>query len=281
VKYSHDREYLIKKYGHLRPGTYDLDEPAYWEKPDFFFQEKPIVNNHEHFSFTDEEIKNIELFIQNIQLDITYQEFIDFIKFGIFQRENIKFQFTKNISSALDLIISYCQKELGIDRSSCNYLDITDLKELANEKYDKRQILNKIISRKKEHKLISSINLPSIINHESNFWFFEELSSSGNFITLEKISANKVLLDCSIDYDKINLENKIILIENSDPGFDWIFSHSIKGLVTKYGGANSHMAIRCAELSIPACIGIGKIKFDSLFSELIYLDCKNKKVENA
>ena len=33
------------------------------------------------------------------------------------------------------------------------------------------------------------------------------------------------------------------------------FSHNIRGLVTKYGGANSHMAIRCLELSIP--IGVG------------------------
>ena len=29
----------------------------------------------------------------------------------------------------------------------------------------------------------------------------------------------------------------------------------IKGLITKYGGVNSHMAIRCAELSVPAAIG--------------------------
>ena len=278
---SHNLDYLIKKYGHLRPGTYDLDEPAYWEKADFFFQKNPTANNDENFSFTDEEIKGIESFIENIQLDISYQEFIDFIKFGVFQRENVKFQFTKNVSFALDLIITFCQKELGLDRSSCNFLDVKNLEELANAKYAKKQILDKVISRKKEYKLTSLINLPSIINHESDFWFFEEPFSSGNFITLEKISANKILLDCSIDYEKINLENKIIFIENSDPGFDWIFSHHIKGLVTKYGGANSHMAIRCAELSIPACIVIGKIKFDSLSSEIIYMDCKNKKIENA
>ena len=47
---------------------------------------------------------------------------------------------------------------------------------------------------------------------------------------------------------QINLKNKIILIENADPGYDWIFSHKIIGLVTKYGGANSHMTIRCSEL---------------------------------
>ena len=34
-----------------------------------------------------------------------------------------------------------------------------------------------------------------------------------------------------------------------------IYFFSIRGLVTKYGGANSHMAIRCLELSIPNVIG--------------------------
>ena len=51
--------------------------------------------------------------------------------------------------------------------------------------------------------------------------------------------------------------DKIVLIENADPGFDFLFSYKIKGLITKYGGANSHMAIRCMELGLPAIIGSG------------------------
>ena len=48
-----------------------------------------------------------------------------------------------------------------------------------------------------------------------------------------------------------DFSNKIIFIENADPGYDWLFGLGISGLVTKYGGANSHMAIRCAEFSLP------------------------------
>ena len=59
------------------------------------------------------------------------------------------------------------------------------------------------------------------------------------------------------------ISNKIIAIPNADPGFDWIFSHNIAGLISQFGGANSHMAIRCAELGIPAAIGIG----DKLYEE--------------
>ena len=70
------------------------------------------------------------------------------------------------------------------------------------------------------------------------------------------------------------------MIENADPGYDWLFGHNIKGLITKFGGANSHMTIRCNELEIPAAIGCG----DSLFSKLettkkLLLNCKNKIIK--
>ena len=70
------------------------------------------------------------------------------------------------------------------------------------------------------------------------------------------------------------LSGRIVLIENADPGYDWIFAHAIAGLVTKYGGANSHMAIRCAEFGIPAAIGCGEQRFDRLVkASRLRLDC--------
>ena len=54
------------------------------------------------------------------------------------------------------------------------------------------------------------------------------------------------------------------MIENADPGFDFLFSYKIDGLITKYGGSNSHMAIRCMELGLPALIGVG----DKIYNDL-------------
>ena len=69
------------------------------------------------------------------------------------------------------------------------------------------------------------------------------------------------------------------MIENADPGFDFIFSYNIKGLITKYGGPNSHMAIRCMELGIPAVIGLGEIKYKNLLeSHRIELNCSEQKI---
>ena len=76
-----------------------------------------------------------------------------------------------------------------------------------------------------------------------------------------------------------NIDGYIVLIKSADPGFDWIFSHDIRGLITMYGGANSHMAIRCAEFGLPAAIGCGKRLFETLIkAPVVELNCAARKV---
>ena len=70
------------------------------------------------------------------------------------------------------------------------------------------------------------------------------------------------------------------MIEGADPGYDWIFLHGISGLITKYGGANSHMSIRCSELGIAAAIGCGVEKYDELINfNFVEIDCISKSVK--
>jgi phosphoenolpyruvate-protein kinase (PTS system EI component) len=82
-----------------------------------------------------------------------------------------------------------------------------------------------------------------------------------------------------ISHDAPDIDGCIVLIESADPGFDWIFSHEILGLVTQYGGANSHMAIRCAEFGLPAAIGCGEQLFEALAkAPVIELNCAARKL---
>jgi phosphoenolpyruvate-protein kinase (PTS system EI component) len=73
---------------------------------------------------------------------------------------------------------------------------------------------------------------------------------------------------------------KIILISQADPGYDWLFGHHISGLVTMYGGANSHMAIRAAEFGLPAAIGVGEKLYKKLtHAKTVELDCGSRRIE--
>ena len=89
-------------------------------------------------------------------------------------------------------------------------------------------------------------------------------------MTKHRVVSDVICLD---DNQNQSIANKIVMIKSSDPGFDWIFTYKIAGLVTMYGGANSHMAIRCAEFNIPAAIGCGNSIYDQLVNENTIIDC--------
>ena len=96
---------------------------------------------------------------------------------------------------------------------------------------------------------------------KNDIYEFSENSNKPNFFGNTSVSAETTYLQ---NKSKINLKEKIVLINSADPGFDFIFNHNIKGLITEFGGANSHMSIRCSELNIAAAIGVGSNNFAKL-----------------
>ena len=275
---SHSIKDLVEKFGHLRPGTYDVNQYAYWENPDFYFArnkqltfEKEIKNKT--FIFKEKEIKGLQHVLDNLSVDIDISEFIIYFKRAIQERENIKFIFTKNLSFAIDLIIKYGVEELELKREDVGYFTFDDIIRLQKNQLNKKMIKNLIKFRKLEFAEKHLSKLPSFISDEKDFFGYEKEKSEANFITRLNVVADLLF----IKSNKHNfIKGKIVAITNADPGFDWIFSHDIAGLVTQYGGANSHMAIRCAELEIPAAIGIGDKNYENLREGCVMLDCQKE-----
>ena len=117
---------------------------------------------------------------------------------------------------------------------------------------------------------------PDVITNSKDFYYFHSLNSRENYITKKTKIGEIVVLNKFSDFKSVS--QKIVLIENADPGFDFLFSYNIEGLITKYGGSNSHMAIRCMELGLPAIIGVGEKIYNQLStSKKIFIDCNNKK----
>ena len=97
-----------------------------------------------------------------------------------------------------------------------------------------------------------------------NAMLFEGTNKKNGTEIHESIDFYGSYIQLDVNRNVKELDNKIVVIENADPGYDWIFGHKILGLVTKFGGINSHMTIRCSELSIPAVIGCGEQIYTSL-----------------
>ena len=126
-------------------------------------------------------------------------------------------------------------------------------------------------------KYYNYVKLPYLIVSNNDFFVSSILLSKPNFISYKNITGKTMFLDGKSK--NVFLKNRIAVIENADPGFDWIFSKGIKGLITKFGGVNSHMSIRCEELNMPAIIGFGEDNFRKLKdNSIINIDCKLQKI---
>ena len=150
---------------------------------------------------------------------------------------------------------------------------------MYNSNLDQKKIRfllkKEIIENKKSLDVLEQIKLPDLITKTDDINFFYLDNIKGNFITDKTIHGSIKYYKNTNIINKMN--NKIILIDNADPGYDFIFSYNIKGFISKYGGANSHMAIRCLELNIPAIIGIGEKNFLNIKeSNSLFIDCKQK-----
>jgi len=272
-----NKKILIKQYGHLRPSTYDITSLNYEEGFDSYFdnRSKNIVEKKIKFNgfINEKKISNLLKSYYNISLE----EFLKFSQNSIFWREKSKFIFTKGINEIFNNLI-LLGKEIKISRSDLQFLDIKNIlnyfSKLENQKL-KKTLEDEIKKNKRELKILKEIKLPDFIKSYLDIYSFYEAKTKINFITNKNCTGQVYEMK---NKTKIkNLDNLIICIENADPGYDFIFSHKIKGLITKFGGSNSHMAIRCLEKNIPACIGVGKIIYDSVkISKNIFIDANNK-----
>jgi len=166
---------------------------------------------------------------------------------------------------------------LGFNRKNISNLSLTEIFKNCDQtllKKSWKQWINKNLNKKLTNKYLA---LPPIIFSESDFEIIQHYVSKPNFITPNVVMANlKILTNV---HNATQIDKHIVLIENADPGYDWIFSANPVGLITKYGGIASHMAIRCAEVGLPAAIGCGEILYERLSnSEKIILDCQNQQI---
>ena len=275
-----NKKKFIEKYGHLRPNTYDITSLNYKEGYHIYFNKKSnFEKKNIVFKFSNQQKKIIKKYLIQKNLQISFNDLVKFIRSSIYYREYSKFIFTKCIDEIFKNLI-LLGKKYDIKRDDLAFLNIHQILELHDQldpinvfKNIKKQINQNKVSYKKNLQM----QLPEIITSWKDIYVYEKNLNIGNFITQKKIHNNIYELRKLTTLN--NIKNKIVLIESADPGYDFLFSKKIGGLITKFGGQNSHMSIRCSELSIPAAIGIGEKRFELLKQKnSITLDCQNKKI---
>ena len=199
----------------------------------------------------------------------------NFIKSAIEGREYAKFIFTQSLSDALQALqataVSY-----GLAPEDCAFLDYSCVQQLYASSADPATTLaESAAAGRRAHAISRQITLPPLLVRPADVWTFEVPPSEPNFITMGRAEGPLAFAADGRDH----LAGSIVMIPSADPGYDWIFSHDIRGFITMWGGANSHMAVRAAELGMPAVIGAGEALFQSwALASVLSVDCANRMV---
>lgn len=274
-------ELLIERYGHLRPNSYEITSSNYASNPSLYFRSKES-SVHSLEDVKDEvlatSLNAMDDSLRSLGLDISITKLLSFISRSISGREFAKFEFMKSVNAILE-VIELLGEDCGLDKSQSSFLHIDDFLRLQTDsmvRADLLQLGRRSAFNEKRWQVTSILQLPDVIFAPEDVEAFILEPWRANFVTNKRIVGRAVWLDEDQD---CNIDGAVIIIRAADPGYDWVFSHPIAGLITEFGGAASHMAIRAAEFGLPAAIGCGSLIMESLRgASSIELDCAHGKV---
>lgn len=260
---------FMRKYGHLRPGSYDILSPRYVDREGLFTDSSSAPaedQKDKNFVLRPEEKAHLDMLLAESGLSTTTPEgLLLYARRAIAGRELAKFIFSRNVSDVLEIVAQWGQ-ELGLPRTDMALADIRtvlDLTGCAVPESPKEYIERHIAWNRDLIAKSAGLKLGYLIRSERDVFIAPQHRAAPNYIGSGKAEGTVVRLYANSSCNE-DLAGKIVCIENADPGFDWIFTRNIAGLVTRFGGANSHMAIRCAEYGLPAAIGVGEQLFSSV-----------------
>jgi phosphohistidine swiveling domain-containing protein len=229
--------------------------------------------------------EEIQTLIDEEGFSFTASELTDFLVRAIPLRELAKFEFTRNISAALTLLRSGSAEQFALDPSELSALTLPELLEPVAQNRSpviERRLERAINYNRKTDRIQEYVQLPPVITDASDVRAFEVSSEQPNYVTNEAATAETVQVEQRSELDTEDLDGRIVLIPSADPGYDWIFGADIAGLVTKYGGVASHMAIRAAEFGLPAAIGCGTVLYDDIATAaVVELDCDDEQLREV
>lgn len=283
-------EDYVARYGHLRPGTYDITSPRYDADEERFLRPQVLAasqtdgaDSHDSGQSAEAWLRERPTFLAALaQMGLPDDpDMVEtFLHQAIEGREYAKFIFSRSLSDAIEALAEV-GAGLGLTRDDLADLSLDTLMGLRDTAVSKdaqlAQLRAEIASNAGIRGISQAMKLPPILTSVGDFDAFLTGAELANFVGQAEIVSECVDLEHATADTMPEVAGRIALIPQADPGYDWLFGQGITGLVTMYGGANSHMAIRAAEFGMPAAIGIGEQRYRDLAgAQILRLDPLNQ-----
>jgi hypothetical protein len=247
--------------GHLRPSTFDITQSTWDESGIGAAGMAAPLPAGAGFCLSGAEANDLAALLAESGLPGDAAGWVRFVQFGASMRETAKLVFSRHLQAAM-VQIERVAGAAGVDREGVSWLTLAQLRageslSLAGRSRDWQRCIE---AARLQHGRDARAVMSPLLSGPIDRFVADSFGSIPNFVGQERATGPlSVLGPTSLPHPA--LKGAIVAVSSADPGYDWIFQHGIAGLITAWGGANSHLAIRCAEHGLAAAIGCGEIVF--------------------
>ncbi|GAA3084100.1 PEP-utilizing enzyme [Kribbella aluminosa] len=279
-----DWETFVQTYGHLRPGTYDPAVPRYGDAPELYL--RPFVTSASPLAATALDLgqpssplftadpQTVTSALTRIGLNLDATALTGFIRSAITARELGKFELSAWISDILTCLQTVGES-LGHTPDDVAFWRLRDVRGLRAGSLSAAQLRDRVEVRRERYAVTQRLHLPATMADPLDVRCFATGHGQPTYVgTGSAAGLVKVAPQPDDDLDGI------VVLTSADPGFEWLFSRRVRGIITLYGGANSHLAVRCAEAGVPAAMGVGQTIYDQLTrARSVHLNCASQTID--
>lgn len=244
-------------HGGMRAGSFDITQPT-WAEQSHLLRVRETVAPAQ-FVLHDVEARGLMQLLAESGYLLSPTQWVQFVQQATRWREWGKFALNRQLSALLDGIALELGAA-GIEREQASWLTLEHIQTgLALPLGAREQYWLEVVRAAKAlHAREAQVLVSPLLCRESDRYHADSLGLMPNFIGHQVAEGKVVLLDDRMPRVADRLSQAIVVLSQADPGYDWLFQHPIRGLITAWGGANSHMGIRCAEFGLSAAMGCGE-----------------------
>jgi glutamine kinase len=247
-------------HGHLRPGTFDITR-ATWADSNTRTRFDPGASDAP-FQFAPGEQRDLNRLLQEAGLGLDAPQWMQFVLDANEAREWGKYMFSRHVSAVLEGIAEDLAL-LDLDRDTASWLDLAQLRRHAALPPTARAHAFRAQAQaaRQRHREQQWLMLSPVLRQPADIGIADSLGTLPNFVGEHMVDAAAIVVDAGQAAPE-RLRGAVVVLRHADPGYDWLFDCGIAGLLTAWGGAHSHMAIRCAEFGLSAALGCGEPLFE-------------------
>lgn len=242
----------------LRPSSFDIRiQPSRFALPDA--ATSPASNHSQPPLLAAREQRAIAQLLCEAELDMPVEHWVQFVQSSASAREWGKQILSAELCAALEDLAGELGR-CGLNREQASWLTLDQLRagqHISQTEPRHRFWRSCAESAQTGHDAQARQILSPVLRSNLDRHVADSLHQLPNFVGRQRVSGHLVM-EPRMDHPGHDLQKAIVVLHQADPGYDWLFGHRIAGLITAWGGANSHMAIRCAEQGIAAAIGCGE-----------------------